>query len=322
MDSKVAIGLDIGGTFIKSALVREDGHVLHKESIPIKTTSSHIMDQILLSISLVLKKIKVSQKLVGIGMGVPGNVNRLKGTVQGAYNVSGLENQPLIDIIKQKYSYPAYIDNDATNATKGEFLFGAGKDHQHMIVMTIGTGIGGGVILNGQVFHGITDYAGEIGHMTVVPNGRLCNCGNYGCLEAYSSATAMIDQARQALKRKDPSQLQTLKPDEINGEVICQWANEGDLLCQTIVQTAGHFIGIATANVINLLNIPLAVVGGGVSACGKVLLHSIDKSANKHVLPQLRGTFKVEKALLGNDAGVIGSASTVFMEGLGDTHPA
>ncbi|GMT50162.1 MAG: glucokinase [bacterium] len=321
MDSKIAIGLDIGGTFIKSALVREDGRVLVKESIPIKTTSPNIIDQILLSISLLIKEIKDNQELMGIGIGTPGNVNRLKGTVQGAYNVSGLEGQPLVEIIKQKYSCPVFIDNDATNAAKGEFLFGAGKGHQHMMLMTIGTGIGGGIILNGQVFHGSTDYAGEIGHITVVPNGRPCNCGNYGCLEAYSSATAMMDQAQQALRRKDPTQLQTLKPDEINGEIICRWANDGDLLCQTIVQTAGHFIGLAIANIINLLNIPLVVVGGGISAGGKVLFQSIHESANKYVLPQLRGTFKIEKALLGNDAGVIGSASTVFIEGLEPSHP-
>ncbi len=320
MDRKIAIGLDIGGTFIKSALVRGDGHVLYKESIPIETTSPNIIDQILLSISLLFKEIKDNQKLMGIGIGVPGNVNRLKGTVQGAYNLSGLEDQPFVDIIKQKYSYPIFIDNDATNAAKGEFLFGAGKDYQHMMLMTIGTGIGGGIILNDQVYHGTTDFAGEIGHMTVVPSGRLCSCGNYGCLEAYSSATAMIEQARQALGRKDSSRLQTLRPDEINGEIICQWANEGDSLCYSIVQAAGHFIGLAVANVINLLNIPLVVVGGGVSAGGRVLFQSIDESAYKHVLPQLRGTFKIEKAFLGNDAGVIGSASTVFMEDLEHTN--
>ncbi|HEO64773.1 MAG TPA: ROK family protein, partial [Spirochaetes bacterium] len=301
-------------------LVRGDGHVLHKKSIPIKTTSSHIIDQILLSISLLLKEIKVGQELIGIGMGAPGNVNRLKGTIQGAYNLSGLEDQAIVEIIQKKHSYPIFIDNDATNAAKGEFLFGAGKNCQHMVALTIGTGIGGGIILNGQVFHGITDYAGEIGHMTVVPNGRLCSCGNYGCLEAYSSASAMVDQARQALRRRETSQLETLKPNEINSERICYWANEGDSLCESIVQDAGHFIGLAIANIINLLNIPLVVVGGGVSAGGKVLFQSIDESANKHVLPRLRGTFRVEKALLGNDAGVIGSASAVFMEGLEHTH--
>ncbi len=317
MPKNIAVGIDIGGTHIKSALVQENGHILSKKKIHTKKQddSKEFIKSLIDLINHYKNETTGDYDLIGVGIGAPGNVNRESGLVEGAYNVPPLQNVQLIKELKPIINIPVYVDNDATNATKGEFLFGSGKGYDHLIGITIGTGIGGGIILNRHVFHGITNYAGEIGHMIIIKDGMMCSCGNRGCLEAYASTTAMVDHARQLIKRDHKSLLQSYNPSEINGELICKLANEGDEVSITVIQTIGYYLGLAIANIVNLLNIPIIAVGGGISDGAPNLFNVIESSANEHVLPKLRGTFQVVKAQLGNDAGVIGSASTVFMEG-------
>ena len=317
MPEKVALGLDVGGTSIKSALVTHKGEMLHKSSTPTTTHSEKagLVNLISHIIQKLIDSLDSQSTLSGVGIGIPGNVCRQKGLIRGAYNLPALVNFSLTNELAKTIPYPIFIDNDATNAAKGEFLFGAGKGQDHMLMLTIGTGIGGGIILNRRVFHGVTDYAGEVGHMTLVKDGMACSCGNHGCFEAYASSTAMIRYAREAVRRESPSSLQKVPVEAIDGKIISQLAIDGDEVCITIIRTLGHYIGLAISNIINLLNIPLVVVGGGVSECGDMLFQEIEKSCQDHVLPFLRDTYSIKKALLGNDAGVIGSASTVFMKG-------
>ncbi|MDH4128974.1 MAG: ROK family protein [Spirochaetota bacterium] len=316
MSQDVAIGIDIGGTFIKSALVSRKGEILSRKNVATFSGDKSFLFNIISIISFLSKQLTAKQSLIGIGIGAPGNINRKKGTIEGgAYNLKNVENISLVNEIRKDFPYPVYVDNDATNACKGEYLFGAGNGYEHLVTLTLGTGIGGGIILDCKVFHGISDYAGEIGHMTIIPNGMLCSCGNYGCLEAYASTTAMITLAKQSIKRKINSRLLEIPLEEINGEVICRFANEGDAVCCNILKKIAYYIAIAVSNIINMLNIPLVLIGGGISEAGDILFIPINVIAKDLVLPRLRDTFEVKKALLGNDAGVIGSASTVFMEG-------
>ena len=317
-NGKIAIGIDIGGTSIKSALISERGEILSKELTPIPffDEENSVIKTILSIISIHYNSIINKKQLAGIGLGAPGNVNRKKGMiVDGAYNLPGINSIPLAKHIVTHFNLPFYIDNDATSACKGEFLFGAGKEYDHMILLTLGTGVGGGIILNRRVFHGVSDYAGEIGHMTLYPEGMLCSCGNRGCLEAYASATAMINYAKQAVKRNEDTKLSQIPLDQIDGKIIFQFAHEGDHMAIQIINNIGRYIAIGIGNIINLLNIPLVVIGGGLSEGGDILFQSINKHINDYILPPLKKTFEIKKALLGNDAGVIGAASAVFMEG-------
>ncbi len=318
MSDKVAIGIDVGGTFIKSALVNIKGEILNKASTQ---TQAHdgpkvVIQNILNSIQELLE---FHHDVYGIGIGIPGNVKRDQGLIEGCFNVPSLAGIYLVNELEKKLDFPIFIDNDANNAAKGEYLFGAGQNYDHLILLTLGTGIGSGIILNHKLFHGVSDYGGEIGHMILIPEGMLCTCGNYGCFEAYASATAMINQAKQAIKREYPGKLLQVANDEINAQIICQLAIDGDEVCRDIVGKIGKYIAIGCASIINMLNVPLIVIGGGVSEGGDILFHAIDQHVNNLVLPNMKNTFKIVKAEMGNDAGVIGAACSVLMHEIDET---
>ncbi len=313
MNKRLAIGIDIGGTFIKGAVVDNEGIVLEKIIIPTyaKDDVQSIFNNILKSIKLLLKN---RNNISGIGIGIPGNFDKHCGTIEGCYNIPSLVGFPIIQKIKEHFKHSIFIDNDATNAVKGEFLFGAGRKTDSLVMYTLGTGIGGGIILNNRVFHGITNQAGEVGHMILYPNGMLCTCGAYGCFEAYASTNAMISYAKQAVKRNLQTRLRNRNIDDIDGKVICQLAEENDLVCIDIINRISSYIAIASTSIINFLNISLIVIGGGISQGSTLLFKAIYDNMYNLVLPRLRDSFAVVKAELGNDAGMVGSASSIFIE--------
>jgi glucokinase len=249
---------------------------------------------------------------LGIGMGTPGSVNRELGTVIGAYNLNWKTTQTIKDAIEAETGIPFTIDNDANVAALGEQWKGAGENNPDVVFVTLGTGVGGGVIMNGQLLHGVAGAAGEIGHITVDPDGFQCTCGKKGCLETVSSATGVVRVARHLSEEFAGDS--ELKKQLDNGETITskdvfEAAQAGDLFANLVVDKVCYYLGLATGNIGNTLNPASIVLGGGVSAAGEFLRSRVEKNFLTFVFPQVAESTKIKLAELGNDAGVIGAAS-------------
>lgn len=315
MDRDLAVGIDIGGTDIKGAVIDRAGKILTRGKRP--TGAGTGFAAVLGAIKGVITDVLQHQdraRLAGIGVGVPGSVDTRAGIIKGGIsNVPELNGARLADEIGKDFPVPVLLDNDATNAAKGEFRFGAGKGCRNMLMITVGTGVGGGLILNGDVYHGASDYAGEIGHMIVVPSGRPCSCGNYGCLEAYSSGTAMVSYARWKNHKGVKSALSGYRDEEITPKLIEDLAQSGDRSCREILHHAGKYLGIALASLTNILNLERCLIGGGVAQAGDYFFDPLYSYYGTYVLPEAANHCTIVKAELMNDAGIYGCAATVFM---------
>lgn len=315
MVNRKLIGVDLGGTTIKIGILTENGVIQQKWSLRtnILDDGSHIVPDIVHSINHHIDLYKMSRKqFVGIGMGTPGTVNREEGTVIGAYNLNWKTTQQVKKQIEEGTGLPFAIDNDANCAGLGERWKGAGDDDDDVAFITLGTGVGGGIIANRQLIHGVNGAAGEVGHMIVEPNGYLCTCGNRGCLEQYASATGVVHLAQDlAEEYEGDSSLKAMidNGDEITSKIVFDLAKSHDYLANMVVDRVCHYLGLAAANISNTLNPECLVIGGGVSAAGEFLLERVQKNFEKYAFPTVRTSTKLKLAELGNDAGIIGAAS-------------
>lgn len=245
-------------------------------------------------------------------MGSPGTVDRKLGTVIGAYNLNWKTLQQAKKEIEAGTGIEFAIDNDANVAALGERWKGAGENDDNVAFVTLGTGVGGGIIADGHLLHGTAGSAGEIGHITVDPKGYLCTCGKHGCLETVASATGVVRVARDmAEEYAGTSQLKQILDDgnEISSKITFDLAKQGDPLAKMVVDKVAKYLGIALGNVGNTLNPAFIVIGGGVSAAGTFLLDQVQAYFDEYTFPQVRETTKLKLAELGNVAGVIGAAS-------------
>lgn len=319
LDKKV-IGIDLGGTTAKCAVLNQKGEIQTKWSIEtdISEEGSKIIPNLIQSINHQLDRFQLTaEDFIGIGMGSPGTVNRIEGTVIGAYNLNWKTLQLVREQIEKGTGIPFFIDNDANVAALGEQWIGAGNNEPDVVFITLGTGVGGGLISDGQLLHGAIDAAGEIGHVTVEPEGYLCTCGKKGCLEQYASATGVVHLARDLSEEyAGDSQLKFLIDDgqDIDAKTIFDLAKDGDDLAEMIVDRFAYYLGFALANVANLLNPSTIVLGGGVSKAGEFLAEKVRTVVSEFSFPTIREITKVKIAELGNDAGVIGAASLVLNE--------
>jgi glucokinase len=311
---KWMIGVDLGGTTTKLAIVNVYGEILHKWEIPtdISEHGKYITVNIAKAIDAKLKELgEPKSRLLGIGMGAPGPVNDANGSIYEAINL-GWQNYPLKDVLEMETSLPAFIDNDANIAALGEMWKGAGNGAKDLVCVTLGTGVGGGVIANGSLVHGASGAAGEIGHIIVVTeNGAACNCGNEGCLETVASATGIVRLAKEALGQyKGKSMLHDIAADHgnLSAKDIFDCARKGDPLSNEILQQVSRYLGLALANVANALNPEKIVIGGGVSKAGDQLLKPVKEWFGKYAFKRVRESTEIDIATLGNDAGVIGAA--------------
>lgn len=315
MINRKLIGVDLGGTTIKIGILTEEGVIQQKWSLRtnILDEGSHIVPDIVQSINHHIDLYKMSRdQFVGIGMGTPGTVNREKGTVIGAFNLNWKTSQEVKKQIEDDTGLPFAIDNDANCAGLGERWKGAGNDGDDVAFITLGTGVGGGIIANRQLVHGVNGAAGEVGHMIVEPNGYLCTCGNHGCLEQYASATGVVHLAQDlAEEYEGDSSLKAMidNGDEITSKIVFDLAKEHDFLANMVVDKVCHYLGLAAANISNTLNPESFVIGGGVSAAGDFLLSRVKKNFEKYAFPTVRTSTQLKLAQLGNDAGIIGAAS-------------
>ncbi|AUW96999.1 ROK family glucokinase [Streptococcus pluranimalium] len=319
--SKKLLGIDLGGTTIKFGILTEAGEVQEKWAIEtnILEGGKHIVPDIVASIKHRLDMYSLtSDDFVGIGMGSPGAVNRDDKTVTGAFNLNWKETQEVGSVIEKETGIPFAIDNDANVAALGERWVGAGANNPDVVFVTLGTGVGGGVIADGNLIHGIAGAGGEIGHMVVEPDtGFECTCGTVGCLETVASATGVVRVARRLAESYEGDS--SIKAAIDNGEGVSskdifEAAQGGDNFANSVVDKVCFYLGLATANISNLLNPDSVVIGGGVSAAGEFLRRRVEANFKKYTFPQVRQSTQIKLAELGNDAGIIGAASLARTE--------
>jgi len=322
------IGVDLGGTNIVVGAMAIDGKQhFGMRSVPTSADlgAEGVADRIVGVIEgVILDTIAQTEAhrsdFIGVGIGAPGPLDREKGLVIVAPNL-GWRNFPLRDRIGQRLGLPATLDNDANCATVGEWWQGAAKGGRDVVGITIGTGIGGGVIIDGQLYHGASDVAGEIGHTTIDLNGRHCKCGNYGCLEAYASGPAIATRAREVLVREETASLLPSmvdgKLDQITAETVYKAAQRGDAVASEIVRDTARYLGVGIANLLNILNADVVVVAGGVTAAGDALFAPLRAEVRRRAFRPAVDATRIVPCILPGTAGVVGAVATFKMQHLG-----
>ncbi|OZM56346.1 glucokinase [Lottiidibacillus patelloidae] len=313
MSNQYIIGVDLGGTSIKMAIVNGQGEIKFQTSEPtkIEAGATGIFHQINNMIDFCCKNLKIERfNLIGMGIGAPAFLDIKKGFVKEAVNLQW-KNIPLKEQLENITKLPVFIDNDANVAALGEMWRGAGEGSTDLLCITLGTGVGSGVIINGQIYHGAHDTSGEFGHTTVIAEGGSpCNCGKTGCLETVSSATGLIRLVTEAINEGHPSSLAHILASRgrLTAKYIAEAAYEGDELAIKMINKASFYLGLALGNYAVALNPSKIVVGGGLSHAGSILFEPIREYYKKFALPHLTGNIDIVPAKLGNDAGVIGAA--------------
>lgn len=317
--NKKIIGIDLGGTSIKFAILTTAGEIQEKWSIKtnILDEGSYIVEDMIESIQHRLSLLGLTAAdFQGIGMGSPGVVDRVAGTVIGAYNLNWKTLQPIKAKIESALHIPFFIDNDANVAALGERWMGAGENQPDVVFMTLGTGVGGGVVAEGKLLHGVAGAGGELGHITVDFDKPIqCTCGKKGCLETVASATGIVNLTRRyADEYAGDAKLKQMidNGEDVTAKDVFDLAKEGDDLAMIVYRNFSRYLGIACANIGSVLNPSRIVIGGGVSAAGEFLLKGVRAVYEENSFPQVRTSTELALASLGNDAGVIGAASLVL----------
>ncbi|MDF2882431.1 MAG: hypothetical protein K0R54_2988 [Clostridiaceae bacterium] len=314
MEEEFVIGIDLGGTKICGAIADIKGNVINKYIIP---TNANQGEQTVLQriMSVIDKLIEESgeglEKIKAIGIGSPGPLDPKKGMIITTPNLP-FKNFKLVEPIKNKYNIPTFLDNDANVAAIGEYMLGAGKGTENMVYITVSTGIGGGAIINGKIYRGNTFNALEVGHMTIVPDGPKCNCGNHGCVEALASGTAIGRQAMEHIKNEEDTSL--VNYEKVTAAEVFIEAAKGDALSQKILDKSLEYLGIGVANLITILDPEVFVIGGGVSNGGSIVFEKVQQVVNQRCFQVMSENCRIVPAMLGNDAGVIGAVSLAIME--------
>ncbi|HEL2401573.1 TPA: ROK family glucokinase [Streptococcus suis] len=317
--SKKIIGIDLGGTSVKLAILTTEGEIQEKWSIKtnILDDGSHIVPDIIESILHRFETHGLTKEdFLGVGMGSPGVVDSEAGTVIGAYNL----NWKTLQLVKEQFEaalgLPFFIDNDANVAALGEQWVGAGNNNPNVVFMTLGTGVGGGVIAAGNLIRGVKGAGGELGHITVdFDEPFACTCGKKGCLETVASATGIVNLSRRyADQYAGDAKLKQMIDDgqDVTAKDVFDLAKEGDDLALIVYRHFSEYLGVACANIAAVLNPAYIVLGGGVSAAGDFLLDGVRKVFAENSFPQIKESTQIVLATRGNDAGVLGAASLVL----------
>jgi len=315
---KYSIGIDLGGTNIKGGLLTTDGKLSCRTVV-----STHVNDgakaiaariaqtiqQVITEVDKVTHQNGDSKKeIIGIGLGSPGLIVAGSGIIHFSPNFPGWTDIPLLDYISYELGdlgIPLYIDNDVNVMVLGELHHGAGIGYENIVGLTIGTGVGGGVVINRKVYHGSWNTAGELGHTVVQPNGRKCGCGNQGCLEAYAGARHIVERTQQQIIEGRKT---CLNPEGLTPKQIAEAAAVGDELAQDIFAETGKYIGIALTSIAHILNPQIAIIGGGIAAAGEDLLFQHIREEFKRRTMDIPGEMEIVPAKLGNEAGLVGAA--------------
>ena len=318
--SAFAIGVDLGGTNLRIAAV--DGRGRLTEKVTTDTGVARPRDQVIAEMcraiqALVAKRKKAGGRLVGVGVGVPGIIDLASGMLRESPNLPGWEDYPVRQEIERRLGTRVILENDANAAALGEQWLGAGRAADDLCMVTLGTGVGGGIVLGGRIWHGMTGMAGELGHITVEPEGPPCGCGNRGCVEQFASATAIERMAREAAAQGRAPELARAaraNPDFCS-ETVCQLAEAGDLAGREIFARVGRALGILVAALVNTFNLPMYVIGGGVAKAWEMFSPAMFEEVRKRSFVYAAtssggsgGKTVITCAQLGSDAGLFGAA--------------
>lgn len=316
------VGVDLGGTNIVSLLMTGKGEIVGRDTrlTLAKEGKDKVLSQIVNSVERILEesetKLGISSKsIIGLGIGSPGPLSIKKGLVHFTPNLPGWTNVPLVDILRDKLALPIFLENDANAAALGEWWRGAGKDVDNLVLLTLGTGIGGGIIIQGEVFHGAWDTAAEIGHMIIHEGGLVCGCGKKGCLEAYASATGVIKRTLSAMREGEKSILAGAvknRGENITCELVYKAAEKGDSLSRWIVEETARYLGIGIASIVNVLNPEMVILSGGMIAAGALIFKPVRKYARENALAAAIEGVEIVPAALSGNSGAIGAAATVL----------
>jgi glucokinase len=307
---KSAIGVDIGGTNIKVVQVVADGSVLTSviESTPAEpgVTSEEIKNTVM----KILKDV-VKDDVVGIGFGIAGIIDRKNGTVIKSPNIPSIDGLHAKEIFEQEFSLPVVVDNDANTYAYGEKWVGAGKNYSNFAVLTLGTGLGGGIIYKSELFEGHV----EIGHITIEPRGRFCTCGSLGCLESYASGRAIIDRTISSLEGGTKSMLTECCDGnfyKVTPELIYKNALEGDNLSREVFRETGQYLGMGIANLVNIFSLEAVILGGGLIGAWDLFIEELKQEFMKRTLKPLTTNVEILKSTLKEDGGSIGAAGLIL----------
>ena len=309
--SYFAIGVDLGGTNLRVATIDVQGRILKQTRL--KTNVRAGREAVLQEISATVDKLRAphsSQALAGIGLGVPGIIYAEEGRIRESPNLPGWENYPIRDEIEQQLGVRVFLDNDANAAALGEKWMGLGRDVDSLAMLTLGTGVGGGVVQNGRVWHGALGMAGEFGHITINPDGPPCGCTNHGCLEQLASATAIVRMAHETIREgKSPALAQLAREcSELTSEMVHRKALEGEEAARDIFTVVGRALGIALADLVNILNFPLYVITGGVTKGWDLFAPVMLAEVERRSFVYRAGGTRIARSQLGSEAGLYGAA--------------
>lgn len=312
---KYAIGIDLGATAIKIGVVSQSGEILKQVTVDTNAEKGpkKVIYNIKMGIYTLLTGTKFNYK--GIGIGCPGIVDSDKGTVENPPNIPGWVKINLGKIVREEFNQNVYLDNDANAAAIGELVFGSGRQINSFIMVTLGTGVGGGIVIDRKVYHGEYGAAGEIGHITIDYKGAKCNCGSIGCIETYAGNRYLIERVKNELANHPNSLLIRISGNDSNSitpKMIKVAADKGDEFCKSIIVDLGTKLGAAFASISNILDISTFIIGGGVAGFGKPLFNSVKKSLKERVMTPLKPRVKIFPAQLKNDAGIKGASALVF----------
>ncbi len=311
---KVAIGVDLGGTNMRFGLVDENGRVHARKRG--ETRREEGPEKVIMRIrqgirTLADKAEKAGHSAVGAGVGVPGIISADEGVVRFSPNLPGWVDIALKARIESGLGMPVFVENDANAYAWGEAWSGAGMGAWSLVCITLGTGVGGGIIVNGRIWRGADGMAGEVGHITVEPGGLKCHCGNRGCLEQYASATAVATRAATLMsdgKQSSLCELYHTDPLALTAKAVEEAAVKGDRLAKGVFEHAGKYLGLAAADLINLLNIDRIVIGGGMAGAWDLFIGALRKEVKERAFSIPAGRCKILPGTLGDDAGVLGAA--------------
>ncbi len=312
------IGIDVGGTNVKIALVDKSGKIIYSNSVPTyaKMGYEYTVNNIKQAIKDLMKETNtIAKDIDGIGFDFPGQVDYKTGVVKLAPNIPGWVNVPIAQMIEEEFHIPTRIDNDVRCAALGEMKFGAGQGCENFVCITVGTGIGSGLVVNGQLVRGASNAAGEIGHIKLqMKDGLICGCGDTGCLEAYASGPSIVAMAQDYIKGGKSTKFREMaaaEGGEITPYMVAKAAEAGDPVAKRIFAIVGEYIGIGLTSVINLLNPEKVIIGGGVAEAGDLLLDPIRKTIKERAMVVAGSAVEIVPAQLGNSAGVIGASMLI-----------
>lgn len=314
------IGMDLGGTNVRAAVVTRAGEIVGEGR-----TDSKAMESLDATLAQMLSAVRMAvsesparmEQIGGIGMAIPGTVKSGQGVVEWSPNFKDWNGVQIREPITSELGFPAFMGNDANVAAFGEYTFGAGRGAKCMVMFTIGTGIGSGLVLDGNIYSGVSEVAPEMGHQIILADGPRCSCGRYGCVEALARRDAIIDRAaRKAHSGRHTSLIEKSAHDlrYITPAMIAEAAAEGDPISIETLEETGYYIGIAVSNAINIFNPDKVVIGGGIAQAGELLFGPIRRTVEVNALYEALKACEVLPAQLGDDAGVLGGAALVLQQ--------